>query len=458
MSNSDNNVVLIPIVNDIIIQMYIYLFNQLTIINQIISYDDIISIISSNKLLCNNFNSMIKIMNKQFNSTYCMSIISLITYLHISINQKIYHDYFCNVLLETKEFDSLFFKKNFIIYSIHIINLYNKHNTIFSIGDSLNKYDVLFNCLINNCIQSIPFSDSICSINSISGKINIDSDKLQLFNIGFINIFNSYRPIIDLIKNNKSIVLIDYGCKGRLYITLLYFFNKLITDQIINFESMIYLKFYMITFNEDLEKDMVDAIQELETFFPTLYMIELIVILSDTLNMCLTNSEQTTNTRCIPQYGTNKWSNELNVDIYMNEKTKHNNYVLCNLGRIVMINHFKHIEVFMKIVLLLLNGLTFEFVENFIKNEDIIKLMMFDIYQTDYNEYNKILNECLKKYLSNLTLSQNLQLFINNITEMQINIETLVKYYVHEITEPTANARIIQFIDIIKNMQLPIFV
>ena len=53
------------------------------------------------------------------------------------------------------------------------------------------------------------------------------------------------------------------------------------------------------------------------------------------------------------------------------------NYVLCNLSKIVMINYFKHNEVFIKIFLLLFDKLKFDFVLELIKEDEIINLMMF---------------------------------------------------------------------------------
>jgi hypothetical protein len=448
--NYDNQVDSIPIVNSYIIDIF-NIFNSLLVDkNVIITIDEILGIIKTNSPIFNKLNFVIKYMIKAHNINICRNIIRLMTTSEKhTLNYDLLYNNFCNVLMQTKQYDDEYFKKNFVLYSVHIIKLLGENNIIFSVGDSLSKYDILFNCLIKNEIKSIIFSDSICKINK-DGKIYIDDEKRQLFDNGNAGIFRNFNVAIELIKNNQDVVLVDYGCKGRLFITMLYFFNKLIVDRILLEENLSYLKFYMMTFNSEILNDMDFALKQLNEIFPRMIHINLFLITNDYLSTCLTNIEFIMPTRCTPEYKSGNWNNKLISNVYIqpidktNELftkygiTQYDNYLLCNMGNFLLINYFKHIEFFMKFILIMFNGLLFADVLNLINDPDIYNSMIFDLYSRNFTKRSDKFEEIFsRKHINLQQLIRNFekikQYYTTDMTsEEKIDIQNLIDVVIKE--------------------------
>lgn len=354
------------------------------------------------------------------------------------------------------------FVQHFFVYVVVVSHLLNNNHNIYSIGDSLSKYDLMFNVYFNNVVQSIVFSDSICNSDS---TINIA--KLNLFDANFDNILNSFQQSIDDLKSDKNVVYIDFGCNGKLYVTLRYFFNVLIQKQIITQTQFNNFKLIIFTYNPSYLSSAYEYINEINMIFKNKYGTDLqdiiidVIDLSDVIDFCMTNSEQLTISRCVPSYKSNQWNTINTSDVFTIEsKTDqiiHKNYLACNMGNILLINHFKFLEFSIRIILMIFDKLPYTEILSFVHNSNFTSF--FKILSN--NIHNKThFSDIVAVAIGRLSLSEQSSRIIgqnikNNVFDINDDHFSLIlDYYKYG----TINEEIIEIMAKFKSKYKPVFI
>lgn len=215
----------------------------------------------------------------------------------------------------------------FLVIYKYFTNLKKYNDYIkFSLGDSLDKFNFLWNIIHqeNDIIIQIPFSGSMFD--------NIDEHEYKINSSNTVNILSNYE---DLIKNNSNfkllvkllktnkVLITDYIASGKAFETLLI----LLDYYEINLDNLYFL---FISYTDNIEeriKNLIHTKYEKKYNFKNINFI----ILNNVLNRYYTNSEDT-NSRCIPKYSYDLWQYKIK-DIETKFLEKNMGYYNCNLHR-----------------------------------------------------------------------------------------------------------------------------
>jgi hypothetical protein len=229
--------------------------------------------------------------------------------------------------------------------------LYYKLNNIeiYDLGDSLQKFVAPFNLYNDNWIKKILMSGSIYDNFTVSipfspiGKdiIELNTLKESILNTKFDFIENVlFRDILDNLKNNRKVVLIDYGYGGRSLLTLINIFNKLKNKYRFNCKNLIFILFCN---NISVFKSYVMPQIKRHGSAP------FTILLSDIIKFSFeqTNAEEFGfRSRCTPKFPMELWEKEKHIQIIQkniydmeiqnknDEKNENNKYLYARLKEI----------------------------------------------------------------------------------------------------------------------------
>lgn len=217
-----------------------------------------------------------------------------------------------------------------------------KNSNLYSIGDSLEKLNFVWS-LKNNKIKNIPFSGSMFDLENDLPVFNENKyTKMKTFYKNFKEHNKIYRDLIEDIKSNKPVVIIDYGAYGRAIATLLLIFRDF---ENLSFEELSRVRFLIMTTTfEDSDEGKQEAFRRLLLPFEVLqnrYLLEFAKSIIDPIfdfpSRYYTNSDSKgLQARCIPSYPVEKWNEEIE-QVWWNEYTQSPNYILCNINRILFL-------------------------------------------------------------------------------------------------------------------------
>jgi hypothetical protein len=203
-----------------------------------------------------------------------------------------------------------------------------KNIPIFDLGDSLHKFVVPFNAFNDNYIKKILLSgniyDNVYGPNTADGtpspiidvKINEDKKKELDSKLDFLE-YTLFKDVIELLKQNKKVVIIDYGNSGRALLTLKYIFETINAKYNFNLKNLILIWFSAET------KAILGYIKKYVEFPFTVVITDHILFPSE-----MTNAEEHGyRARCTPKFPIRLWTNEqykevLDRNIYDMEITK----------------------------------------------------------------------------------------------------------------------------------------
>jgi hypothetical protein len=129
-----------------------------------------------------------------------------------------------------------------------------KNIPIFDLGDSLHKFVIPFNAFNDNYIKKILLSgniyDNVYGPKSQDGipeavvdvKINEEKRKDLDSKLDFLE-YTLFKDVISFLKENKQVVIIDYGNSGRALLTLKYIFEKINSKYNFNLKNLILIWF-----------------------------------------------------------------------------------------------------------------------------------------------------------------------------------------------------------------------
>ncbi len=221
----------------------------------------------------------------------------------------------------------------FIYY--RLLNQYSSNGyLIFSLGDSLDKFNTFWNLMnIDNQIIKIPFSG-----NMFSNKFEIiqpDFDNIiRLFNTMLEN-NSSFRLLIDRLNLNEDNILItDYMAEGKALFTLFELFGHFG----INVSK---LTLHFITYTENIVEIITPEIANFNRKYPSLNIVinqpdhvglNINITYTEVLDYYFSNADKFSNSRCMPRYPYTSWENVPN-DVY--RKGTEDNYYLCNIHTLI---------------------------------------------------------------------------------------------------------------------------
>lgn len=220
-------------------------------------------------------------------------------------------------------------------YYTTVENYTNDGGIVYSLGDSLDKFNYIWN--VNQTKQekliiSVPFSGSMYENVGNSDKIRSDYKLEPLMYSGAINLYNNnstFSLLVNDILAGKYVLITDFGHSGKALITITRLINYLAIqmNREINWDKVTYLQ---ITPSENIIKENIAEHLSNEPG-PT-------VVYYDTyLDSYFTNSDRWHggyNSRCIPRYEVSNW-NAKPDNVWKNGLT--DNYKLCNIHRILLL-------------------------------------------------------------------------------------------------------------------------
>ena len=202
-----------------------------------------------------------------------------------------------------------------------VVDDYIDHGYVYSLGDSLDKLNFLYNVTHPNHIITVPFSGSM--YNNIDSNIELDpniememlakADSLLLHNNSFSDLYNH-------IKQGDTILITDYGHSGKALITVVKLFNLL---GISDWSAVTYLQ---VTTEPDIIAHNVKVHLQNEP-------IPNIIYKEAYPDFYFTNSDREFGgyySRCVPRYEVSMWTDELD-DVWTYRALP--NYRLCNIHR-----------------------------------------------------------------------------------------------------------------------------
>jgi len=192
---------------------------------------------------------------------------------------------------------------------------------VYSLGDSLEKFNYVWNFFHEEEVISVPFSGSMY-INEGSDVIVDDLARNSIFSRLkelFTNNSN-FAKMAESIFSGKKVLITDFGHSGKAYITITNILNQIKDD--IDYTNCYYLH---ITPSEEEISNNIKKL--LGTQRPRTIFID------DMPERYFINSE-VYSSRCIPRYSSDMWL-ESPQDVWYNGLTP--NYKQCNLHRILMV-------------------------------------------------------------------------------------------------------------------------
>ena len=200
---------------------------------------------------------------------------------------------------------------------------------LYSLGDSLDKYNFIYNVFEHRPIINIPFSGSMYE------DVRFDDGTEEIFLLEgkrddmikslpvLIRNNPGFKSLIEDIKSGEKVIISDYGHTGKAYITIVNLINML-GD--IDWTNVTYLQ---ITPNIDQIVHNVKVILN-DAPRPEISFIE------EMPDQYFTNSDRPDsgfNSRCVPRYEVSKWNNPPEK-VWFGDDT--GNYYLCNLHRLLI--------------------------------------------------------------------------------------------------------------------------
>jgi len=195
------------------------------------------------------------------------------------------------------------------------LKLYDTDVPIYSIGDSLEKFNFTWNVMRVNQIKQIPLSGNLTD-ESLDPSIVQRCEDFKRNN-------RVYQELVDTLQHKDQVIITDYGNTGKSVASLCVMLS-------IEGIDLRLIKFIIASSNDEFIDQMYGYLGALG--------------ISDRLNVVMldtdpifffTNSDyQQYQSRCTPRYPVQAWSDEPE-DVWMNPFIDHPNYFLCNLARIM---------------------------------------------------------------------------------------------------------------------------
>jgi hypothetical protein len=213
------------------------------------------------------------------------------------------------------------------------IEILKKYENIYSLGDSLDKYNLIAK-IFNINIVNIPFSgsmyDEIVETNTI--KLNENEQKRITDNIHLLLKNNKgFNSLISDIKNNKKVIITDFGLHGKAYLTIMYIINQVVYSK--QYHNVTYLHLTTDILKSDdssenfLKKNIDFGVKKYET-----NMLYLQVETGEFMPY-FSNSELS-DSRCVAKYSVSSWKDTPNT-VWNNGQL--DNYYLCNVHRMLIV-------------------------------------------------------------------------------------------------------------------------
>jgi hypothetical protein len=200
-------------------------------------------------------------------------------------------------------------------------DIVDAYDHVYSLGDSLDKLNFLYNVTHPNHITTVPFSGSM--YNNIDDNIELDPDlELEMVSkIDSLLLHNKpFATLYDHIKQGATVLITDYGHSGKALITIVKLFNMLgITD----WSGVTYLQ---ITTDPDIIERNVNVHLQNEQRPNIIYK-------EAYPDFYFTNSDRDFGgyySRCVPRYEVNNWIDEVD-NVWIHGEVP--NYRLCNIHR-----------------------------------------------------------------------------------------------------------------------------
>jgi hypothetical protein len=203
---------------------------------------------------------------------------------------------------------------------------------LYSLGDSLDKFNYVWNINQEQMIVSVPFSGSMYYNIPNSSKIVLDKNLEKLMYSSVRNLYehnNGFKELFNDIAIGNHILITDYGHSGKALITITKLINYL--AQLISIEiSWNNVEYLQITpsmkiIQENIKEHLWNEPQPSVIYY------------NRYLDSYFTNSDRWTggyNSRCVPRYEVNSWS-ESPEHIWKNGLI--DNYKLCNIHRVLLL-------------------------------------------------------------------------------------------------------------------------
>jgi hypothetical protein len=219
-----------------------------------------------------------------------------------------------------------------------------ENSSVYTLGDSLDKFSFIWNLLEDKKIKTIPFSGNMYDVKEEELKLN--HDKLSLMMENFQNLVANnieFRNMVQDLNSGKNVLITDYGHSGRALVTIIALLN-------LNGISMETLTYYQLCFIDEkikLNNLVSHALKEMGHI-----PIKDIIIFEGTLDFYLIDSDSlnlserrgiSLYSRCIPSYPVEKWHNPLDENsVWSYNKPRSDgtsvnigNYYQCNINRII---------------------------------------------------------------------------------------------------------------------------
>ncbi len=225
-------------------------------------------------------------------------------------------------------------------YYERMISYKERGYIIYNFGDSLEKFTFLWNVVNVQKIDTIPFSGSIFENVGTGPKISEKKLDLMLQNYDMLKQNNPiFNQMIDDIRNNKKVLITDFGAEGKTIPTILYllYIKEGFKPDDIN------LNFFIISALGDKDKityllktecpllkdagytEYIDSHLEVYDYLPPSFYI---------------NSDRGSvgYVRCTPSYGVELWDTTINdSSVWINPVDNKPNYFMCNLNRFLFL-------------------------------------------------------------------------------------------------------------------------
>ncbi|QKF94763.1 HAD-like protein [Fadolivirus algeromassiliense] len=305
-----------------------------------------------NRLMKNIFTGVDTKFDQEINKLYndCTFLFNSIEKNRLMVNNEYngllekFKEKCCDLKYISKLMDSIYFKTNGKIkfplnqilskdniimtfsYFKYIEMFYNQEDSIvYSLGDSLDKLNFIWNLYNDKKIINIPFSGSMYENIEKSEKIKLLTESELLMYGESDNLIKNNKKFSEMlqhIKSGKKILITDFGHSGKAYLTIINLLNKM---GVKNYKDVFYL--HITPSIDEIENNIL--LNNISVNINRIYIDEL-------PHFYYTNSDRIENgfTRCVPRYSVDLWNGPPD-DVWKNEFEK--NYYLCNLHRCLLL-------------------------------------------------------------------------------------------------------------------------
>ena len=257
-----------------------------------------------------------------------------------------YKNLSADYLSHTKIISAILDKENFIFMKRYFKFIQNfESNNIFSLGDSLDKYNTVWNSINNNKpIKIIPMSGSQYYDYGSEEEKNrqlMKDDKNYPGIEQNVNYFYNNNPnfklLVSKLQQGEKVLLTDFGHTGKAVITIVNIISKYVND----LSNLTFLS--VIIYNDENESskegkyDYDDTSNEGNNYYKE--NVKKLVnsnfnvkYIRSLLDPYYTNSERN-KSRCIPRYTWKMWKNTPD-DVWKDNGIP--NYYMCNVHKVLM--------------------------------------------------------------------------------------------------------------------------